>query len=448
MKILLFFVLLSSSIFTFAEDLAVTKQNIAGQKFLFEKGWYVITSPVEAWDYAIKNSESSNEAFARALDKIRLTESTFSDRNKRAHKTNDNIQMAAEEAYQSLKSQGVNLEKKSYSQSSKHFREAWKAISLGYIHYKETNKEDLESLKKVNQQFFGKMKSDYKMMDEAVHDILGFLLKNSDVSWKKHFQEGNYSFVQNYEKSGKRGNSLIGLWDILKGYASWTYHSILSPSSKTVYHQAKKVPYYTVDVISKTFIAVHNIVHSIGSNLYYSTKLGYGVIAPSVESGFLASLALTEAAGGAVSANSLKAAGLINKVAIKVSGPVVGAGQLIFEESTVRAKDTATVIIHGAEAVGEVVIDKIDSAVVLGYSALSQIPAQLLLTSLNSAILLIYDGPKLIIAKVSGDVGDKKITSLPVGTVLDLNKLKNIGFKVETLSEDPQLIKKVLKNAE
>lgn len=436
------------SLSAFSEDLAITKKNLAGQKYLFEKGWYVITSPVEAWDNAVKNNESSKEAFMRALDKIRLAKQTTADRLDSASQTNDDIQKAAEAAYQSLKKQGSSIEKKSYAQSSKHFQEAWKALSLGYVHYHETNKEDLENLKKVNAGFFGKMKTDYKNTDEAVQEVLGVLLEKSEVSWKKHFQEGKYSFEKNYEKSGTRGNSLTGLWDILKGYASWTYHSIISPSSKTVYHQAKKIPYYTVDVIAKTFIAVNNVVYSIGSNLYYTTKLGYGIIAPSVESGFLASLALVESTGGAVAGNSLKAVGLINKVAIKASGPVVGSGKFVIEESGVRAKDAATVIVHGAEAVGEVVIDKIDSGVVLGYSALSQIPAQLLLTSMNTAILLVYDGPKLFLAKVSGDVGDSKVEDLPSGTVLDLNKLKNVGFKIETLSEDPALIKKVIENAE
>lgn len=448
MKTIFFILGLTLSLCSFAEDLSLTKKNLAGQKFLFEKGWYVITSPVEAWDYAVKNNETSKEAFIRALDKIRLSKETSGERVEKASETNKAIQKKAEEAYQSLKQQGSKLEKASYAQSSKHFQDAWKSLSLGYIHYKETNKDDLESLKKVNTEFFGKTKSDLQDMDKAVEEVLGFLLEKNEVSWKKHFQEGRYSFHENYERSGTRGNSLTGLWDILKGYASWSYHSIISPTSKTVYHQAKKVPYYTVDTVSKTFIASSNVVYSIGANLFYTTKLGYGIVAPSVESGMLAALALTESVGGAVAGNSLKAAGLINKVAIKTMGPVAGTGQFVFEESGARAKDAASVIVHGAEAVGEVVIDKVDSAVVLGYSALSQIPAQLLLTSMNTTILLVYDGPKLILAKVSGDVGDKKIEDVPAGTVLDLNKLKSIGFKIETLTEDPEVIKKVMENAQ
>ncbi len=431
-----------------SSELETTRKNIEGQKYLFTRGWFIITSPVEAWDYAIKNHETSQEAFLKALSKIKVTPKTFESNLKDAKSSSADIEKSGKVLSDKLNAAGSEVQQKAFKKSSGQFQKAWSKLNLGYLHYAEVNKTDFDNFKKINYGFFGRVEKDFKDIDEAMEPVLGFLLKKSEVSWKKHFKEGRYSFRENYEKSGTRSNSIAGLWDILVGYASWAKKSILSPTGKTIYQETKNIPYYTIEGVLKTFVASHNVVHSLGANLYYSTKLGYNVISPSLESGYLASLALLNAVHGSVSGPFLKGVGLINKIAVKGVAPAVGTTQLVIEEVSSKAETAATLLIHGAEGSGEVFFEKAESGVVLGYSALSQIPPQLLLTAANSAIFLVYDGPKLVLAKISGAIGDKKVNELPVGSVMDIKKMKAEGISVEPLSEDPVIIKKVMENVE
>lgn len=440
-----FFLIFSSAVL--AAD-SLTLKNIEGQKNLFNKGWLIVTSPVEAWDQAIKNNETSREAFGRALEKIKLNKTSVKERLSEAADTVKAINAKEKEITKGLMDKASRIQRESFKESSKNFQEAWKRLSLGYTRYAKSNEDDLKALKEVNTQFFGRVNSDFKEMNEALKPVMGHLLVKSETSWKKHFKEASYSFERQYEKSGTQQNSIMGLWDILVGYATWSYQAIIKPSAKTTYNGLKSVPYYTVDGVLKTFIASYNVIHSLGANLYYPTKLGYKIISPSLEAGYLSGLALMNALNGAVTSNALRSAGLINKIAIKGSSPAVGASQLLIEEAASRATDSATVLFYGSQAVGEVVFEKVETGVILGYSALSQIPPQLLLTGMNSAIFLVYDGPKLLLAKVSGKLGDKNVNDLPVGSVLDLKKAREDNLEVSPLSDDPEVIKKVLQHVE
>lgn len=437
-------------VFTFgayATD-SLTDRNIEGQKNLYKQGWFIVTSPAKAWDEAIKKNEKSKEAFKRTIEKIKLNSNSTKQRVSDASETVNEINTKEKDITKRLMDTASKLQKNSFKNSSKNFQEAWKKLSLGYITYAKNNEDDLKALKEINLEFFGRINSNFKDMEDALRPVMGHLLVKSETSWKKHFKEANYSFQQQYEKSGTQKNSLLGLWDILVGYASWSYNAIVKPTAKSTYNNLKSVSYYTVDLVLKTFIASFNVVHSLGANIYYPTKLGYKLISPSLEAGYLSGLALMNALNGAVTSNALRSAGLINKVAIKGTSPLIGATQLVFEETASRASDSATILLYGSQAIGEVVLEKVETGVVLGYSALSQIPPQLLLTGMNSAIFLVYDGPKLLIAKVTGKIGEKNLDELPVGTVLDLKKARKSEIEVTPLTEDPEVIKKVLKHVD
>ena len=69
----------------------------------------------------------------------------------------------------------------------------------------------------------------------------------------------------------------------------------------------------------------------------------------------------------------------------------------------------------------------------------------------DAAILLAWEGPKLLIVKVTGRVKPKQrgaessAGDLPVGTVINLKQLQSTeDMKVEVLSEDPKTIRDVL----
>jgi len=98
----------------------------------------------------------------------------------------------------------------------------------------------------------------------------------------------------------------------------------------------------------------------------------------------------------------------------------------------------------------KVVINQASAAVVLGYNALTALPAHAFMGIADSAVFLAYDGPRLVIAYAKGEIKNKdnaaiSVDSLPVGSVVDLNALKQEGVDVKVLSDDPNVIKKVLK---
>ncbi len=432
----------------FAQESSLTSKNIQGQKHLFENGWFVVTSPVGAWEQARKDHQTSRDAYLKAIQKIQLDPQTFKDRSRNARKWQKELNESAGKAQKELSLRGEALSNRNLREGKEKFKEAWDKLVLGYVQYGKMNSDDLESLRKINKEFFKRVQSDSTDFEEALRPIRDELLTKSSVPWKMHFKEGNWKFQESYEKSGTRKNSIHGLWDILIGYVSWISEAVITPGVKSGYQNTKAIPYYTLDAISKTFIGTYNVIHSLGANIYFTTKLGYRLVSPSLEAGYLSSIALIQTLHGGISGSALKSAGLINKVSVKSAAPILSKAQLLIEEVASKTQDAATVIIYGAEGVSEVIAEKSETAVALSYSALSQIPPQLLLTAANSAIFLVYDGPRLILTKISGKMGDTDVREIPVGTVIDLDKARELNLKIENLSEDPETIKKVLENVE
>ena len=98
-----------------------------------------------------------------------------------------------------------------------------------------------------------------------------------------------------------------------------------------------------------------------------------------------------------------------------------------------------------------VMFNQASSGVVLGYNALSALPAHLFMGAEDAAILLAWEGPKLLLVKATGRVKSKSGSAessagdLPVGTVINLKELQSTeGVTVEVLSDDPTQIRDVL----
>jgi hypothetical protein len=134
--------------------------------------------------------------------------------------------------------------------------------------------------------------------------------------------------------------------------------------------------------------------------------------------------------------------------------PVAGTGKAV----AVGAADTgiyaAQVSYDLIKGVTKVTMNQAESGIVLGYNALTALPTQLLLGTVNSIVFLAYDGPRLVLASVKGEVqwtnknGEKiriPVQSLPVGSVVDLKTLgKEPGVQVQVISDDPDVVQKVL----
>lgn len=434
----------------FAESvIPITMANIQGQKKLFENGWYIIASPIEAYKMASENSVSSHQALKRALIMAEEQSTTVSlqEALKNARETMEAIQLRGNGISKKINQKSHEVSVSLKKASERQFYKAWEKINLGYLNYSQTNRDDINRLIHVNRDFFPNLKREFKDMDEAAAPIFGSFFEYHEVNWRKHFKEGQYSFDEQYKKSGHRSNSLMGLWDILVGYGKFLYSSFGKTAALGITNVAKNSGYYSTSAVLRSYIFAHSTVYSLGANLYYSTKLGYRVLSPTFESGFLSSLALLNVVAAPVSNAGLRSAGFVNKIAVNSVAPALAGSELAITQLTERGKNAAIYITYGGLGAGEVIFEKIESGIVLGYSALSQIPPQVLLGAVNTAVFLVVDGPKLVLMAASGKIAGKNIWELPTGSVMDMKKLREAGVEFRPLSEDPKILKRVLQYA-
>ena len=144
----------------------------------------------------------------------------------------------------------------------------------------------------------------------------------------------------------------------------------------------------------------------------------------------------------------------MNQVAVTVVSPVAGAGKSVIAGAVDTGVYAAQVSYDLIKGVTKVTLNQAQSGIVLGYNALTALPTQLLLGTANSIVFLAYDGPRLVVASVKGEVqwtnkdGSKNnmpVQSLPVGSVLDLDAIsKEAGIEVQIISDDPGVVQKVL----
>ena len=177
-------------------------------------------------------------------------------------------------------------------------------------------------------------------------------------------------------------------------------------------------------------------------------------MSPTIEGGLLTGLSLLSYGAIPVTAVAGGAVGVVNQVAVTVASPVVGATKTAVVgavDTGVYAAQVSYDLLKGAT---KVTLNQAQSGVVLGYNALTALPTQLLLGTANGIMFLAYDGPRLVLASVKGEVqwsnqaGEKNsmpVQSLPVGSVVDLSAIsKEAGVQVEIISDDPAVVQKVL----
>jgi hypothetical protein len=272
-----------------------------------------------------------------------------------------------------------------------------------------------------------------------------------DASWEKAFARAGSAFREEYERSGESPNTLAALGPVLVGWLRAFYHGVAAPTSKTIVKTTVAGTTYAVFLpVAATSIVAGRTVQAVGLTVYYTGKTGVKVISPTIEGGLLASLSLLSAAAAPATYAGGAAVGAVNQVAFTAAGPAYAAGVGTASTTVDTAVYVALVTYDAAAGVTKVAINQSASAVVLGYNALTAIPTHTLLAAGDAAIFLAWDGPRLVIAAARGDLGAKhggtaSVSDLPVGTVVDLEKLRAAeGAQVEVLSTDEKVIKDVL----
>ena len=447
------------------QTIPTTMANLRGHKALYEDGWFIISSSEKALSYAKKHSIDSS---AVAINKLQTSVAGRSDHyksqmqsnvKKSAH-TSKTLFTAGTKNSGSVFKGTHEFAKKQWAFAGSTGTQAWQTFSNGYLYLGKRTQDSRNHLKAVPNDFYNNVSKDFSELSTGIKEFNNKGSIDIKKNWVNAFDNAQSEFQQAYDASGKQSNSLTGLWTLLGGYASGLWEGLIKPTGKTAW----QVTAFTAVVageavflpVASTYILTKNTLLSTGSALYYTTKAGIEIISPTLEGGFLAGLALISAGTVPVTYVAGTSVGVINQVGTTAVAPAAGAVQGVASTTVDTLKYGALVTYDAVSATTKVFINQFKSGVVLGYNALTAIPSQLLLGTVNAAYFIVADGPKLAIASIKGDVNFHSTQGqqagfkpglIPVGTVLDLKALQqNTDATITIISEDPAVIENVISN--
>lgn len=419
------------------------QKNLKGQRYLFENGWRLIPSATKSFAYYKENSlKPSVESLAQAIQDLKNNKTDLKQVQfylKEMKSTFESFKVSSKNTETALDEISFSLKNR---RSEIDFNDSYQRFVIGYAELAINTKEEREYL----QNFFGHYVKNYEKstqdLNQGFDDISRYLLNDIEVNWRNHFKLAADSFENHYESSTNSKNSMTGVWELLKGYAKAIYYGIAEPlglqSAKTI----SEGSFFITKGLMNTIVAAGSSIYSSGVTLYMATGYGYKLISPTLEGGALASISALSYLSTYSAEKLMGAGGAIAKYGIVATGGVVSGGELVGNVTYDAGKAAAYHIFNFGAKTGEAVIEQAKGAMVLGYTALTQLPAQVLLGAANGTLFIVYDGPKILIAKVNGE----EFQSLPVGTVIDLNKVERQS--IEEVEIDDQTKRRVLESLE
>jgi|JI8StandDraft_1071087.scaffolds.fasta_scaffold01136_4 hypothetical protein len=432
---------------TFKKIAPLTANALGARKNLDEKGWLMVPPGTKSVEEVFEAGRMSSKV-AKAM--------IFTNMKKRSQDLPENIgntMKSINENAASLRSAGTKnsasifefsyqLASLEWEISKKLNGEAANSFIDGYVYLADRDSEDRKQLMDawtdLNQ---GRKEFTGGLNDLFIDTIWKNQNKLTDV-WRNSFNRSVKGFIEEYDESGNRENALIAMWDIFQGYTIAAKEILISPLYKTTTAVGETL------VVNGIFVPVSHATTFSGQALittgmvvYYPTKLGYRIISPSLEAGFLGTIGLATLSTTAptiVGGSSLSAFNQVTTMAAGYGGEAVAQTGGVTYQGTAYATG---LVYDFAAGTAESSLYALKSGIILSYTALTVLPAHLLLSVPDGTIFLAYDGPRVVIAVVRGNYAG--FDDLPTGTIINLEKAKKSG-KVEILSTDRELIKKVI----
>ncbi|MEQ1814542.1 MAG: hypothetical protein ABL860_08865 [Candidatus Nitrotoga sp.] len=446
-----------------AEIIPITEKNLRGHQSLYREGWFVVSSTEKAFNYAKEHSiTSSGQAMSQAVAGTGRHSTEFGKNLKEAGK--GGVQTGAE-----IFKGGTELSKKElaltsilvkteWDYGSSKLNSAWEHFVKGNMTLTQRTAEDRQALSAVPGDWYKHLQNDFSNLDELTDKAKASISTHIEGRWGDAFGEARADFNRSYVQSGTRGNSLSGLFDIIAGHIKALYSGVVKPASRTVVQGAeattKGVTNFVFLPVTKLFVVSGRTIQSTGLSLYYTTSMGVKLVSPTVEGGLLTGLSMLSYSAIPVTAAIGGAVGAVNQVAVTAATPVIGAGKTVAVGAADTGMYAAQVSYDLIKGVTKVTMNQARSGIVLGYNALTALPTQILLGAMDGVVFLAYDGPRLVVASVKGEVqwsdksgekGNLPVQSLPVGSVVDLNALsKQPGVQTQIISDDPEVVQRVL----
>ena len=440
------------------QTIPLTVANLKGHETLYDEGWFIITSSQKALQYARQHSiDSSAQAIQKLSESIKTHSVNYSanlEKNLSASvKSGQDIYKTGSENSLNILSSTNDLAQKQWSFSKASAQNAWQDLITGYIYLDKNTEPSLNALNAIPTNYTDSIKSDHQQLFKKFQYLREKSTTNIKAQWNGALEDAQTQFKTAYIESAENNNSLSALGTLMWGYMKGVYLGLFKPAVNTSWQASKYSAVVAGELvflpIASGYILTKNTLRSSGLVLYYSGKAGIEVLSPSLKSGFHASLALLSAGTIPLTYVGGTTLGLLNQTASTVAAPVAVTGQGVAVGIADTLQYGALVTFDIAKGTTKVFANQIQSGVVLGYNALTAIPSHLLLGTTNSVVFLFYDGPKLTLATIKGQVnyGGKNLQpgALPVGSVVNLKALTQQGqAELQIISEDPEIIHQVL----
>jgi hypothetical protein len=437
-----------------AEAPPLTEANLRAHKMLYEDGWFLVTSSSRAFQFARKTSvESSRAALERAARDTGRRASELGPKLKddlaAAATTTVSVASAGTRRTKRILAETSRLAGEEAELASEAFRLAMKSFVRGNLSIARRTQKDREELERLPGGWFRGIKEDFSDIYERAESARESFGGKIEPQWAKSFEAAAAGFRSEYEESGKKKNSLLALGPIMRGYLKALYRGLAAPSAKTLARTAAAGGQGVFLPAAAAVIVTGRTVRSAGLTLYYAGRTGVALISPTLEGGVLAALALASSAAVPVTYAAGGTLGAVNQVAFTAAAPAAGAGRAAAEVSRDAGQFAGLLVYDAASGAARVALNQAQTGVVLGYNALTALPTHAALGVVDAAVFLAWDGPNLVVSrargKVAGAGGGHSVGSLPVGAVVDLGALRGAqGVTVETVSEDPAVIRAIL----
>jgi hypothetical protein len=434
----------------------MTEANIQGHRILYNEGWFVVSSTKKSLEYARKKCIAPSRSHLRriARDIVNrssdLKDDVSSDWRVSVEQAK-NLLKSGTGLSGSLLSGTADLTALEFTYAGDTFADACRTFVQGNISLVKRTSDDLNDLKNLPGHYFEDLRGDFSNIQGIADGVSIIASQKIGVSWEKSFNEAADGFRTEYDRSGTRSNSLSALGDILSGYLKALYSGVAKPSAKSIVLYSVKGASYAVFLPAATATLVSGrTVEATGLSLYYVSKTGCHVIAPTVESGVLGGMSLLSLAAVPITAAGGAGLSAVNQVAFTAAAPAYGFGKGVAGTAIDSGKYAALVTYDLTRENSRVLINYLSTGVVLGYNALTAIPVHLILGTADAAVFLGWDGPRLVVAAASGRLTSRDGKAigtpgdLPAGTVVDLQALRQQnGVTVTILTDDPAVVRTI-----
>lgn len=446
-----------------AEFFPMTAANWRGHQSMYHEGWRMVSSTEKALSYAKQHSIISS---GQAISQL------FADARRHSGEYGANVKGAArsgKETAAEIRKSGIELSngtlgitggalKAEWDYGSSNLRAAvWDRFYRGNMTLVQRTEEDRAALVAVPGDWYKNLQSDFRNLHELTEAAKNSMSTHIKGDWSRAFSEARADFDESYQQSGTRGNSLSGLGDVMAGWGKALYSGVAKPAARSAAQGAEETGKVASTLVflpaTGLFIVSGRTIESTGLTLYYTTSMGVSLVSPTVEGGLLTGLSMLSYGSMLPTAAVGGTAGVVNRVAVEAVAPAAGAGQALAvgaADTGVYAAQVSYDVVKGAT---KVTVNQAQSGIVLGYNALTAIPAQIAMGAID-AVFLVPDGARLVLASARGEVqwsgehgetGAIPVQSLPVGSVIDLKALgKEPGVQVQVISDDPEVVQKVL----